>query len=96
MCVQKLAVLKVNTLVGFDYELMYGLVKLLRIHGFVLEIQKRDNAYAVVLPLDGNYVDIDDAVEALDYWQGIVNEIEKQFDFPPVKRRLYEGVRHGF
>ena len=81
---------------AFDYELMYGLVKLLRIHGFVLEIQKRDNAYAVVLPLDGNYVDIDDAVEALDYWTGIVTEIEKQFDFPPVQRRLYEGIRHGF
>jgi DUF438 domain-containing protein len=81
---------------AFDYELMYGLVKLLRIHGYVLEIQQRDNAYAVVLPLDGNYVDIDDAVEALDYFSGIVNQIEKQFDFSPTKRRLYEGVRHGF
>jgi hypothetical protein len=81
---------------AIDYELMYGLVKLLRIHGFVIEIQKRADAYAVVLPLDGNYVDIDDAIEALDYFNGIVNEIEKQFDFPPVKKRLFEGTRHGF
>jgi DUF438 domain-containing protein len=81
---------------AFDYELMYGLVKLLRSHGYVLEIQQRDNAYAVVLPLDGNYVDVDDAVEALDYFSGIVSAIEKQFDFPPAKKRLFEGTRHGF
>ncbi len=79
-----------------DDVLMYGLIRILVTHGFVLEIEERDNGYAVVLPLDGNYVNIDDAVEALDYWTGIVNEIKKQFHFPIVEKRLYQGVRHGF
>ena len=81
---------------AYDEVLLYGLIRVLMSHGFVLEVEQRDNGYAIVLPLDGNYVEIDDAIEALDYWTGILNEIEKQFHFPIVKKRLYQGVRHGF
>ena len=41
-------------------------------HGFIVELQQRGDGYAILLPLDGNYFNIAEALDALRYWQDVI------------------------
>jgi len=60
-------------------------------HGFQLELQERGGGYAIVLPIDGNYMNLEDAQSMFYYWQNVCNVINDELQNN--RGTLYQGEK---
>jgi hypothetical protein len=66
----------------------------LRYHGFALELHERvDGGYGIVMPIDGNYFDLTEAYDQLDYWTSVVQNIDEKLG---IDKRKYLYKDNGF
>ena len=47
-------------------------------HAYSPELQERGGGYAIVLPIDGNYMNKHEAEAMLSYWQNVCNVINDE------------------
>lgn len=71
---------------------MIAIVQDLRRKGFALEVHERtDGGYAIMMPIDGNYFDLETALDQLHYFRRILKDLDDRLGIE-TKKVLYKDV----
>jgi hypothetical protein len=71
---------------------MVATLQQLRHHGFPLEVHERTSGgYAIMLPIDGNYFDLETALDQLHWYRRLLKELDDRLGIE-TKKALYKDV----